>query len=66
MFWKDGGGPKLVVEEISLLLPTMGEIIRAADKIRNIYNVMTNINIHMQNAKEGIDEKLEMITTKDF
>jgi hypothetical protein len=37
----------------------MGEIVRAADKVRNIYNVMTNINIHMQNAKEGIDDKLD-------
>ena len=55
-----------LIEEISSLLPTLGEIIRAADKVRNIYNIMTNINIHMQAAKEGIENKLTSITHKDF
>jgi len=44
----------------------MAEIIRSADKVRNIYNVMNDINMHMYNAKEGINDKLDMINRKDF
>ena len=54
------------IDEISNLLPTIAEIIRSADKIRNIYNTMTDINMHMSGARDNIENKLEEISTREF
>ena len=54
------------IDEISNLLPTIAEIIRSADKIRNIYNTMTDINMHMSGARNNIENKLEEISTREF
>ena len=54
------------IDELQLLLPTMADVFRTADKVRVIGNTMVNMSNCLIYSKDKLEENLDQIESNRF